>query len=75
MRWPWYYGLGWRTNLRGLVGVVASMRGVVQIRFRQRQRVGIIPLVKLRCDRLAVSLEEPEAFMAALNEALGDNAL
>lgn len=75
MRWPWYYGLGWRTNLRGLVGVVASMRGVVQIRFRQRQRVGIIPLVKLRCDRLAVSLEEPETFMAALNEALGDNAL
>jgi hypothetical protein len=72
MRWPWYHGLGWRTNLVGLVGWVASLRGVVQIRFLERQRVGwIIPLVKLRCDRLAVSLEEPEAFIAALNGALG----
>jgi hypothetical protein len=34
-----------------LVGVVASMRGVVQIRFRERQRVGgIIPLIN--CDAI-----------------------
>ena len=72
MRWPWYYGLGWRSNLAGLAGVVASMRGVVVIRFRQRQRVGgIVPLVKLRCDRLAVSLREPEDLMAALRRAAG----
>ena len=47
------------------------MRGVVMIRFRQRQRIGgIVPLVKLRCDRLAVSLREPEDLMAALQRAV-----
>jgi len=67
MRWPWYYGLGWRANLAGLVGVVGSMRGVVAIRFRERQRVGgIVPLIKLRFDRLAVSLREPEDLIATL---------
>lgn len=70
MRWPWYYGLGWRANLVGLVGLVASMQGVVAIRFRERQRVGgIVPFFKLRCDRLAVSLREPEDFIAALRRA------
>lgn len=71
MRWPWYYGLGWRANLVGDVAVVASYRGVVAIRFRERQRVGgIVPFVKLRCDRLAVSLREPEALIAALSRAI-----
>ena len=71
MRWPWYYGLGWRSNLVGLVGVVGSMRGVVAIRFRERQRVGgIVPLVKLRCDRLAVSVREPEELVAALRRTV-----
>ncbi|HEU0073052.1 MAG TPA: hypothetical protein VFS30_03505 [Dehalococcoidia bacterium] len=70
MRWPWYYGLGWRANLAGLIGVVASLRGVVGIRLRERQRVGgIVPFVRLGCDRLAVSLREPEDFIAALRRA------
>ena len=72
MRWPWYYGLGWRSNLAWLAGVVASMRGVVVIRFRQRQRVGgIVPFVKLRCDRLALSLREPDDLVAALRRVAG----
>lgn len=67
MRWPWYYGLGWRANLRGLVGVVASLQGVVAIRFRKRQRVGgILPFIKLPCDRLAVSVREPEELIAEI---------
>jgi len=71
MRWPWYGGLGWRTDLRGLVALVASYRGVVAIRFRERQRVrGIIPFVKLRCDRLAVSLREPDELIAALSRVI-----
>lgn len=72
-RWPWwFYGLGWRANLVGQVGVVASTRGVVEVRFKTRQRVsGLLPLIRLRCDRLAISLEQPEAFMQALNESLG----
>jgi hypothetical protein len=67
MRWPWYYGLGWRANLAGLVGVVASFEGVVEVRFKRRFRVGgLLPLVKLPCDRMAISLEQPDEFMAAL---------
>jgi hypothetical protein len=71
MRWPWYYGLGWRSNLVGLVGLVASFHGVIAVRFRRRQRVaGIIPFMKLRCDRLAVSLREPEELIAVLTRAV-----
>ena len=66
-RWPWYGGLGWRSNLAGLIGLVASYRGVVEIRFRERQRVGgIVPFFKLPCDRLAVSLREPDDLIAEL---------
>ena len=70
-RWPWYYGLGWRTNFTGLVGAVGSMDGVVEVRFRRPQRVkGILPAVRIPCRRLAASLEEPEAFIAALSKRL-----
>ena len=61
--WPWYLGLGWRWNPAGMAGLIGSLRGVVVIRFRERQRVGgILPFVKLSCDRVAVSLREPEDF-------------
>jgi hypothetical protein len=70
--WPWYYGYGWRANFVGLVGVVANPRGVVAVRFRERQRVGgVLPLVKLPCDRLAISLEDPAGFMDSLEAHLG----
>jgi hypothetical protein len=68
MRWPWYGGLGWRSDLSGTVAAIASYRGVVAVRFKERQRVGgIIPFVKLRCDRLVVSVREPEELIAALD--------
>jgi hypothetical protein len=71
MRWPWYYGLGWRANLVGLIGLVASFQGVVQVRLKERRKIGgILPFVKLPCDRLAVSLDEPEAFMAMLRRSI-----
>jgi hypothetical protein len=71
MRWPWYYGLGWRANLVGLIGLVASFQGVVQVRLKERRKIGgILPFVKLPCDRLAVSLDEPEAFMAVLQRSI-----
>ncbi len=71
MRWPWYYGLGWRTNFTGLVGVVASTNGVVVLRFRQPQRVGgIVLFLKLGCNRLAASLREPDEFIEALQRRL-----
>jgi hypothetical protein len=70
-RWPWYGGLGWRSNLAGLVALVGSYHGVVEIRFKRRQRIsGVVPLVKLHCDRLVVSLEQPDEFILALRRSI-----
>jgi hypothetical protein len=69
-RWPWYYGLGWRGNFNGTIGLVASFQGVVEIRFREDMRVAMLPFLMVRCDRLAVSLEEPEQFMAKLSQSI-----
>ena len=67
-KWPWYLGLGWRTTLRGRIGLIGSYKNVVEIRLRTRYRVNMV-LPKLSCERLAVSLEEPEAFLEALSLA------
>ena len=64
-RWPLWYGVGWRTNLCGLVGLIGSYRGVVEIRLRAPVRVW--GLFTLR--RLAVSLEEPQRFLDSLGVA------
>ncbi|HEY5639531.1 MAG TPA: hypothetical protein VIW01_05720 [Dehalococcoidia bacterium] len=61
-RWPWWMGIGWRSNLRGLVGLVGSYRNVVEVSFESRSRAwGLLPM-----NRIAVSVEDPEGFMAAL---------
>lgn len=69
--WPWWMGIGWRTNMRGLVGIVGSYRNVVEVSF-----VGETPAWGFfKLNRIAVSLEDPDGFIAALNEpraAAGD---
>ena len=60
--WPWWMGIGWRSNLRGLLGLVGSYQNVVEVNFESRARAwGILPM-----DRIAISLEDPEGFMEAL---------
>ena len=63
--WPLLFGIGWRTNFVGLVGLVGSRKNVVEIKFRSRHRVNMV-IPRLRCDRLAVSLKDPKAFLACL---------
>lgn len=64
-RWPWWMGIGWRSNLRGLVGLVGSYRNVVEVSFESRSRAwGILPM-----NRIAVSVEDPEGFIKALKPA------
>ncbi|MDO8616640.1 MAG: hypothetical protein Q7T33_13045 [Dehalococcoidia bacterium] len=63
--WPLWYGVGWRTNLLGLVGLIGSYKGVVEVRLRKPLRVWGL----LRCRRIAASLEDPNAFLAALARA------
>jgi len=60
--WPWWMGIGWRSNLRGLVGIVGSYRNVVEVSFESRSRAwGFLPM-----NRIAVSLEDPKGFIEAL---------
>lgn len=65
MRWPWFGGIGWRTDLAGTVGLIGSLKGVVGIRFHSRQRVAMV-FPRLPCGVLAVSLRDPEGFLAEM---------
>jgi len=65
-RWPWWMGVGWRSNLRGLLGLIGSYRNVVEVNFDSRSRAwGILPM-----NRIAISVEDPEGFIEALKPAV-----
>ena len=66
--WPWYMGVGWRGNLRDMVGLIGSYQGNVELRLGEPIRV----MGFMSCNRVVVSLEEPEAFLAAV--AAGNGA-
>ena len=60
--WPWWMGIGWRSNLRGLLGLVGSYRNVVEVSFERRSLAwGVLPM-----DRIAISVEDPEGLIEAL---------
>jgi hypothetical protein len=62
--WPWWMGIGWRSNLRGVIGLIGSTRGVVEVQLRGKTRSwGVFP-----CDRIAVSVQDPDGFIAALSQ-------
>ena len=65
--WPFFYGIGWRSNLVGVIGLIGSRAGVVEVRFRRRRWLWM--LLPLPCNRLAVSLQDPEQFLEALGKA------
>ena len=60
--WPWWMGIGWRSNMRGLLGLVGSYRNVVEVSFESRARAwGILPM-----NRIAISVEDPKGLIEAL---------
>lgn len=65
--WPVLGGIGWRTNFRGNVGLIGTYVNIVEIRFKQPQRVRMF--FPLDCSRLYVSVEDPRDFIAALGKA------
>ena len=65
-RWPLWAGIGPRVDFRGTVAFVGAYENTVEVRFKERQRVRMV--VPLPCDRLFLSLEDPEAFIAALEK-------
>jgi hypothetical protein len=64
--WPLLYGIGWRSNLFGVIGLIGSYRNVVEVCFKRRRWMWM--LLPLSCNRLAVSLEDPEALLEALGK-------
>jgi len=65
-RWPLWAGIGPRVDFRGTVAFVGAYENTVEVRFKERQRVRMV--VPLPCERLFLSLEDPEAFIAALEK-------
>jgi hypothetical protein len=62
--WPVIAGLGWR--LWGdRIGLIGSLSGVVEVRLRTPHRVRLVG-IPWRCRRIAVSLQDPDAFLTAL---------
>ena len=60
--WPWWYGIGWRSDLRGVIGLIGSYQNVVEVKLTSRSRAwGVFP-----CDRIAVSVEDPAGLIAAV---------
>lgn len=63
---PWYlYGIGWRTNLAGGVGLIGAARDIVKLELAKPRRVSIAGL-PVTCRELYISMQEPDAFVAAL---------
>ncbi len=64
--WPLWMGIGWRIGFGQRFGLIGSYDGVVEMRLREASRVWRFVSFK----RLAVSLEDPVAFVGALSAKL-----
>lgn len=65
-KWPWFGGLGWRTNLIDTIALVGSYENVVRLRLSEPQRMRL--LTRMACDTLYISVENPDAFLAELQK-------
>jgi hypothetical protein len=63
--YPWYGSVGWRTDFGGTLGLIGAHEGVVQLTLRTPQTMKLGPF-PLKIKTLRVSLEEPDAFLAAV---------
>ncbi len=60
--WPFWMGVGWRTNFLGRIGLIGSYDNVVEVRFTEPSRVWTV----FSCKSLAFSLQDPDGFLEAL---------
>jgi hypothetical protein len=67
--WSWYNGLGLRLTLSGDVALIGSTKGIVEIRFRTPQTMRM--LIELASEKLFVSLENRDGFLAVYQHAVG----
>jgi len=64
--WQWWLGYGGRIYGRFAVGFVGSNHGVVELELAEPVEVRLA-FFRKRCSRFAVSVDEPEALIAALS--------
>jgi hypothetical protein len=69
-KWPRWAGVGLRTNLRGSIGLIGSYGNTVKLTLKEAQPVHLY-LFPATCKRIYISLEDPEAFMAAIGHRPG----
>jgi hypothetical protein len=62
------YGVGWHTDFYRMLVVNGSLSGLVEIRFRTPQPFRLLG-IPARCQGVRVSVEEPDALVAALDRA------
>ncbi len=67
--WPWYAGLGWRSNLRSIIGLIGSYDGVVEITLDPRQKIRLL-CIPFRVRELYFSLEDADQFLLDLESHL-----
>lgn len=67
--WSWWLGYGIRIAGDKTLGLVGSSRGVVQIALREPTVEGVLFMRRPR--NIAVSLEDPAGFIAAVEFRLG----
>jgi len=64
-QWAWYAGIGWRSNVRSILGLVGSYRGIVRLAIDPPVRVRLLA-IPFGLRDLYVSLEDPDGFLEAL---------
>jgi hypothetical protein len=67
--WPWYRGLGWRTDFGGTIALVGAQEGVICLELSPPAPVRLF--LRTTCRRLYISLEDPAGFLAMLAHARG----
>lgn len=68
--WPWYNGVGIRVGADETLGLVGSRDGVVLLTLREAE----VSFLGARCRKVVISLEEPGAFIDAVEALVADRA-
>ncbi len=63
-RWPWWGGIGWRSDLRHSIGLIGALSPIIRIHMRSRrtQLLGI----PIALTDLYISVDDPDAVLREL---------
>ena len=67
--WPWYGGLGVRSNLHNSLALLGTIDNIVLMTLKQPVRATVFR-IPIQVTQLYLSMEEPERFMEAVESVL-----